>query len=144
MMFEAGLFSLLSKDPGIQAAVGGSPTARSDGTAGVFPMQLPEASPLPALVYSVLPGHSVNSVQGTDRCEMRRVQIDCFAKHYEDVKPVAQAVKDCVLEFRGTLDDGTMMSGALKVSETDAFEEAPFQYRASLDFEFWIVNQATD
>jgi hypothetical protein len=139
-MFEQGLFSLLSNDVGIKAALGGSPFGRTDGAAGVFPMQLPEASTLPAIVYSVLSSYRVTSMQGTNRTEKRRLQVDCYGHHYEDAKLLMQPIKDCLLSFRGPLADGTYMQGAFLIGELDAFEDAPFLYRGVLDFDVWIAN----
>jgi hypothetical protein len=139
-MFEQGLFSFLSGAPAIVAQLGGSPSARADGTVGVFPLQLPESSTLPALVYSVVGRGSVNSTAGTNRAVMKRVQIDCYGRHYGDAKVTQAAVKKAVLALRGALRDGTVVSGVLVNSELDAFEEAPFLYCAVLDFNFFLVD----
>jgi hypothetical protein len=141
-MFEAGLYNLLASNPGIMAQVGGSPFARADGASGVFPVQLPEASVLPACVYTVLHGQSVNSVQGTNRLEFKRLQVDCYGRHYGDAKNMMKVVMDCLLSYRGPLSDGTFMAGALKVAEIDAFEDAPFLYRGVVDFSVHITNPA--
>jgi len=139
-MFEAGLFSLLANDPGVMAQVGGSPFLRQDGTPLVFPVQLPEESTLPAVVYTVVTGTSVTSTQGTNRLEFKRVQLDCYGKNYGAAKILKRAAEACLLSYRGPLSDGTYMQGGLKVSEVDAFEDGPFLYRAVVDFSLHIIN----
>ena len=140
-MFEAGLFSLLTNDPGIRAQVGGSPFARKDDTAGVWPVQAPEGSPLPYLVYSIAGGSNVTSTAGTNALGSKRVQVNCYGRHYEDVKDLKGSVMACLLSFRGSLSDGSVMNGALLVSETDAFAEGPFLFCAVVDFNVWVINR---
>jgi hypothetical protein len=138
-MFEAGLNSLLQSDPGISAQLGGSPFARADNTSGIFPAQMPEASTLPAVVYSVVGEQCVHSVQGTNRLAMKRLEIHCYGRHYADAKNLQEAVLACLLPFRGTLNEGTVVNGILQSGEVDAFEYAPFIYCAILDFNAWII-----
>jgi len=141
-MFEAGLFNLLSSDPGVKAQIGGSPFSRADGTPGVFPVELPKESTLPAVVYTVLTGRPVNSTQGTNRLEFKRVQVDCYGKSYGAAKQTKAAVEACLASYRGLLSDGTRMQGGLKVAEVDAFEDGPFLYCAVVDFSLHIINPA--
>jgi hypothetical protein len=139
-MFEAGFYKLLISDAGIAGLLSGSPAARADQTSGVFPIQLPEASTLPALVYTVIHGQSVTSVQGTDAMETKRVQIECYGRHAEDVAALQSSVKNCLLSYRGSLSDGTVMCGAFKRGELGAFEHAPLLYRGEIDFDVLIIN----
>jgi hypothetical protein len=138
-MFEAGLNTLLRADPGIMAQLGGSPFARVDSRSGIFPEQLPEGASLPALVYGVVGEQRVHSTQGTNRLAMKRVQIDCYGRHYADAKQLQAAVKECLLDFRGTLSEGTIVNGILQVGEMDTFEYAPFLFCAVLDFNCWVI-----
>jgi len=141
-MFEAGFNSLLANSPAIAAELGGSPFARADGASGVFPEQLPEASTLPACVYNVVGYQNVKSNEGTNRLVKKRVQVDCYGRHYGDAKFLQDAIRETVLSFKGTLSDGTLVCQAWLNSELDAFEDAPFLFCAVLDFDVWIINQA--
>lgn len=78
-MFEAGFAALLATNPGVMAQLGGSPWARADGQTGVFPVQVPEEATLPNIVYLVVGRRSVNSLAGTNRLVMKRVQVDARA-----------------------------------------------------------------
>ncbi len=140
-MFEAGFAALLATNPGVMAQLGGSPWARADGQTGVFPVQVPEEATLPNIVYLVVGRRSVNSLAGTNRLVMKRVQVDARGRHYGDAKQLQEAVKDCVLHFRGVLSDGTVMQGALLNSELDAFEDGPFLYCGVLDFNVWTIDE---
>ena len=141
-MFEQGFNSLLATSPGVMAQLGGSPFAREDRQTGVWPVQVPEEAALPNIAFSIVGRQSVNSVQGTSRLVMKRVQVNSRGRHYADAKNLQEAVKRCVLSFRGTLSDGTRVFGALLNSELDAFEDGPFLFCGVLDFDVWTINQS--
>jgi len=142
-MFEAGLYYLLANDPGIQAAVGiqlSPPVPRADATSGIWPALLPEHPILPAIAYQIVAATSVDSCDGTNALEMKRVQIDCHAKTYAGAKALSAAVKDCLLGYLGILNDGSEISGVLPNGEYDRFEDAPAEFAVTLDFSIWVFN----
>lgn len=138
-MFEEGLYSLVSSDPGVRAQLGGSPFARTDSQSGLFAVQLPEEASRPALVYEGIGSQDVTSTQGTNRLGMRRVQFKSHGRSYADSQRLKQAVKDCLLGFIGDLNDGSQITSVVKNLELDAFEAGPFDFVSILDFNIWCV-----
>ena len=90
-MFEQGFNSLLATNPGVMVQLGGFPFAREDAQTGVWPVQVPEEATLPNVAFSVVGRQSVNSVQGTSRLVMKRVQVNSRGRHYADAKNLQDA-----------------------------------------------------
>jgi hypothetical protein len=126
------LSALLSADPTVVALVG----------TRISPDELPEGSPLPAIVYTVVVDVPVNSFTGSaaDRLRNVMVQIDCYARPTQGAGGAykgAQAVADAV--------DAALTAPAQQTSSFSAVREASrnlldneTQYRrVSMDFSVW-------
>lgn len=136
-MLGEGLSALLASTPAIADLLGaGSPPVRPDNTTGIFPAQMPEASPLPVIVYSQIAGeNAANSLDGANALHSARYQFSCYGKNYADSKRLAKALRDTLEGLHATLLEGTEVDNILLNMESDTFEEAPFIYHTPVDFE---------
>jgi hypothetical protein len=135
-MLEEGLNALLAGASTITAIVG-TPATRTDKpkpTTGIFPVQMPEGTPLPALVYSQISGEGNPSYDGANSLHQCRISFGCYGSSYGDSKRLQRAVRQLLEGFHATLSDGTPVDNAVLVLELDAFEDAPFSFNAPIDF----------
>jgi hypothetical protein len=139
-MLEEGLHGFLAAAPSITAIIGTSDT-RSDKASGIFPSQMPEDTPLPAIVYvETGTGEDIMTMDGPSSLHNCRKQFTCYAKNYFDAKRLAREVRIVLENFVGLLPDGTEVQNMWRVGEQDAFSEAPFIYQAPVEFEIWYVD----
>lgn len=119
---EALLVGRLTGDSAVAALVGGR----------VHPDRLPQTTTYPALRYVVVDRVEVLAKPRvtTLRIVRARVQIDCYASTYGQVKALAAAVKAAIYAWNAT-DDGVI--GARVVDESDANDDEETMQRVSLD-----------
>jgi Protein of unknown function (DUF3168) len=132
-MLVEGLYSLLTRSPAVTAIV--APSARSDKTTGVFSGEMPEGTPVPAIVFRQVDGKGLMTMDGPDGRQFVRMQFSCYAKSYLASKQLARAVRQTLEKFTGALDEGTPVDNMETVTESDTFEEVPFLYHTPVDFE---------
>jgi hypothetical protein len=127
-----GLYILLTQSPTITALLG-TTTTRTDKKTGIFPVTLPESTPMPAIVYSDVHGEGVMSMDGPDALQFSRMQFSCYGENYADAKRLAREVRRVLEAFTGVLSEGTIIGNMQRVGEVDAFEEAPFIFQTPVD-----------
>lgn len=134
-MLSEGLYSLITQDPVVGAILGTRKLSdgRKPPTSGVFPMQMPEADPLPAIVYQEIFGEGTMTQDGPDPLQYSRMQFDVYGENYKSSKTLARALRQLLEGTTGQLADGTLLFSAERVSEIDTFEETPFVYRTTID-----------
>jgi len=136
-MLQTGIEALFSQDPAVQVAVG---VPRSDGFSGVFPVQMPQGAPLPALVYTRIAGHEIDTLDGRGELKVSRIQFSAYAAHYGEADAAAIAAKELFVGFRGDLPEGTEIDNVMLVLENDAFDHTLKIYQVSFDVEIWFRN----
>lgn len=134
-MLQEGLYSLLAGSSGVQSLLGTTST-RSDKTTGIFAAYMPEATPMPAIVYTTVAGAGFSTMDGASNLQSARLQFSCYGVSYSAAKELAGAVRSVLEGLKATLSDGTQVDNATRVLESDTFEEAPFIYHTPMDFEF--------
>jgi hypothetical protein len=144
-MLEVGVYTLLANATVLQDQLG-TPQTRVDQTTGIFPGLIQEGSDLPALVYLQIHGDEMQTFDGRGELRSARVQLSSYGSMYGDAKLTAKAVKDTLIGFQGTLDDGTQVDSISLVSEMDSFVKAPATtqetggrslYHTAVDVEVW-------
>jgi hypothetical protein len=137
-MFESDFYGLLSGDETLQALLGNSTSplaTRADGKSGIYPVSLPEAGAVPAaIVWMIISGNSIDTMEGCNATGPRRIQIDVYAAEYEVAKAVAAEVKSLLCGYWGILAGGGYLSSVILNLEQDMFEDVPLLFRAILDF----------
>ena len=135
-MLGQGLYSFLAAAPTITALVG-TPNNRADSTTGIFPLQMPEGTPLPALVIQEIAGTGIVTMDGASGLWTSRVQFDSYGKTLADAATLAKATRLLLEGMNATLPDGTEVDVASVLHRQDDFEFAPFIFRALLELDFW-------
>lgn len=133
-MLSDGLYSLIVADPTVAGILATrSLTPGAPETSGVFPVQMPEADPLPAIVYTQIHGDGVMSMDGPDPLKFARFQFSCYGATYRESKILARALLNLLENFTGALSDGTGIGNMERVGEMDAFHEAPYVFVTHVD-----------
>jgi hypothetical protein len=133
-MLSDGIASLLAGQGAITALVG-TEQSRSDETTGIFFVQMPESSPVPAIVFSEIDGSPVaDSHDGADPLHEARVGFTCHAKTGRQAKLLQVTLRRFLEGYQGLLADGTQVASVTLASESDAFSYAPFLFQAPIDF----------
>lgn len=131
-MITSGLFDLMKSDAGVLAIL-----ATISGKPCIWPVKLPEASPVPAIAYTQISGDGVYSLDGANVLKTGRFQISCYAQGFTDAKKLARAAQKALVGYHGTLDDGTEVDSIRLLLELDGWEEAPQSYHCPFDVEVW-------
>ncbi len=93
MSIEAALYSKLTGDAGVAALVGSR----------VYPMHMPQAGTLPALVYERITTVRSYAHDGQQSPTLVRMQVDSIAGTLAAAEPCAAAVLACLSGFVGTV-----------------------------------------
>lgn len=100
----------------------------------LYPVLLPDDSPLPASTYqriSTTALYTLNDRVNVTKC---RMQFDTWAKTYLDAKNLMKAINDVLDSYSGTLSDGTHIFGIQLYSCSDRFESAAHIYGVTADY----------
>lgn len=128
MILEQGLFAFLSADTAISAIVADR----------IFPlMQRGDAQP--SLVYSRVAAQRTQRLCNTTDPALRGAfQIDSYAKTYEEVKELADIVRQTLVDFAGDMG-GTHVSTVILDTEIDMLDPEPGLYRVLQTYFIWFV-----
>jgi hypothetical protein len=125
MAFEYGLFELLSTAASLVALQG----------ARVFPVILPEGTPLPATTYHVV-GGGQTPIFGTSGMQRRRVQLDFRGNGYPAANDLRNATIAVLNGFSGPLPNGFLIAECWLIQPIDYFDNDARQFRCSAEFYF--------
>ena len=81
--FESVLLRMLQEDAGLSALVGSK----------VFPLFIPSGNYLPCVTFQRLGGRPANTLSGASGLEEIDLQIDVWARDYDEAKAIAKAVR---------------------------------------------------
>ncbi len=116
-MIEQTLYSLLSAAPAVTSLTGQR----------IYPLQRPQGDTLPALVYQRVATTPVTSLSGDTGIDAVRLQIDCLAATYVQVKALADASRAAIV---GGLRAITEM-------QLDLYDDETRTFRVTMDFRVW-------
>ncbi len=136
MAFEQGLYQLLTEDPYVGAIVGKN----------VFCSQLPKGAAFPAIVFHTIATMPISDLDMTAGLEPRRVQVDCIsAVDQFGARALARAVKNLLVDYQGTLPDGTVVSATILNDDPDLPYEVGalgYAFGVGVDIEMWVSETA--
>jgi hypothetical protein len=115
MSLETKIYTLLS---GVVAVVG----------TRIYPLVAPQEAELPLIVYTRISSGREYSMDGYSNLENPRMQIDCFAGTYAEVKTLSEAV---VSAMRAATTFSVASDNPIEFYEDDE------TYRISTDFSIW-------
>lgn len=118
--FEQQLRAALVGHAGVTALVG----------ARVYPLLIPEGTPLPCVTYQRVSGTPENTLEGHSGLEEVMVQVDCWSATYGGAKALAKQVRAAMAAapFGSYLDQ-----------DRDLYDGEPNNtiYRVSCDYRCW-------
>lgn len=142
-MFVDSLQDYLANNPGVKAALG-APSARADGTTGIFPMVALGQPDSPYIVYSQVSGapQTIN-FQGTDNLQNARWRFSCHGSTYKQAKVLGKIVCQAMFSLLGTMAAGNaVVQGSWKRSDVDTAEPVAHGtlFTNHVDFEILYVD----
>lgn len=121
MTIEAAIRQYLLANPNIMALIAGR----------LYPMVLPQPPTLPAVTYSRVSRSAVRDLTGVAYW-ISRFQFSCWAKKYGDAKAVAQAVRQALEDYVGTMGQFRII-GSASVNEIDLSQPDTGLYHVPVD-----------
>lgn len=104
----------------------------------VYPVRLPQASPMPAIVVTTISNIPVYSDDGESGLSSGRVQVDCWGDTYSSAKTVARAVKASLSAYQGGIFQNVLLDAERDLSESGS-NSSEYRFRTSLDFIVWFA-----
>ena len=89
----------------------------------VYPVKIPEDVKLPAISYMVVAGSKKQNLDTSYFGEVKRFQVDVWAKSYKDVKDISEDIFELLNEIK-----------AQDVVMQDLYEDEVDVYRVMIDF----------
>lgn len=123
---EEDLRTFLVADPAITALVVGR----------IYPLKLPQDPTLPAIAYMRVSGFRGRVQDGPAGYARPTFQIDCWADSYLEAKNVADAVRQRLQAYKGTMGT-TEVQSVRFLGDRDDFERDVENFRILMDFEIW-------
>lgn len=122
-MIEAGLFTLLSQDPGVSAVVGNR----------IYPMLLPTGSARPAITWQIVAGQTK---PGLDTRGIHRwmFQFDCWGDAYLDAAQARDALIKALDLRNAQLSDGTYLQAAVFIQPLSFYSDENELFRLGAEF----------
>ena len=139
-MLRDSLYSRLSDDAGVSAIVSNR----------IYPVVIPqqsydEATKQPCLVYSIDTDARGITFEGTDSLVRCRLTIDCYATNPDTPHTLAEAVRDCLVDFEGTVAASTSPISSVRIKrifmdgEVEQHDEEPGLYHVMQRYLVWYV-----
>lgn len=111
----------------------------------LFPVELPQKPPSPAVVYNLITVHRRYTMKGADGATPFRVQIDAFADKVGDLNSLGLAILADLSGFKGSIpvSPPVIVQGIFADNESDSAETAletsgSRTKRKTFDFMVWI------
>jgi hypothetical protein len=116
-MIETQVYSILSSSTALKAICGSR----------IYPLVLPNESPMPAISYSFVGGSS-KSTQDTQGNQKYRLEVNCWGKKYLD----SVTLRNAVITLLGSYSqDGIFIS---YLQPIDFYEDDLLEYRCLAEF----------
>ena len=120
--FEIVLLRTLREDAGLSALVGNK----------VFALVIPQGTKLPCITFQPLGGRPANTLSGASGLEEIYLQIDVWARDYDEAKAIAKAVRSAMPP------SGPRFSAHL-IEDQDLYEDGTNYFRVSMEFKVWFL-----
>ena len=125
-MLEVGLVALLNSSQAVKVLNNGR----------IYPLLIPANSVLPCITYQLISTIPEYCCDGPTGFTKSRIQIDTWANDYLDSKNLADAVRQTLDGYTGTLSDGTRVFSIMRDNATDLNDEDSRLMRVQTD---WLV-----
>lgn len=121
-------------ESGLQSLITASSRFASLASTRLYPVLLPEDSPLPAATYQRISTKALYTLDARVNVTQVRIQFDTWASTYADAKNLMAAINTAIDNYSGDLPDGTHIFGVQLYSCTDLYEQAARIYRVTADY----------
>ena len=120
--FEIVLLRTLREDAGLSALVGSK----------VFALVIPQGTKLPCITFQRIGGMPANTLSGHSGLEEIDLQIDVWARDYDEAKAVAKAV-------RAAMPPSGPQFSAHLIEDQDLYEDGTNYFRVSMEYKVWFL-----
>ena len=120
--FEIVLLRTLREDAGLSALVGNK----------VFALVIPQGTKLPCITFQRLGGGPANTLSGASGLEEIDLQIDVWARDYDEAKAIAKAV-------RFAMPPSGQRFSAHLIEDQDLYEDGTNYFRVNMEFKVWFL-----
>ena len=120
--FEIVLLRTLREDAGLSALVGNK----------VFALVIPQGTKLPCITFQRIGGMPANTLSGHSGLEEIDLQIDVWARDYDEAKAIAKAV-------RAAMSPSGPQFCAHLIEDQDLYEDGTNYFRVSMEFKVWFL-----
>jgi hypothetical protein len=125
-MIEDAIYSRLSQDATLIGLISGR----------VYPVIAPQGVASPYLVYLKVVEIATGTLCAQDPMVRDLFQFDSYAKTFKQSTLIAKAMRDSLIDFRGTVDDTYIASIRLD-TEMHVLEPEPGLFRVSTSLFIW-------
>lgn len=120
--FEIVLLRTLREDAGLSALVGSK----------VFALVIPQGTKLPCITFQRIGGMPANTLSGASGLEEIDLQIDVWARDYDEAKAIAKAV-------RAAMPPSGPRFSAHLIEDQDLYEDGTNYFRVNMEFKVWFL-----
>mgnify|MGYP000525191989 FL=1 len=120
--FEIVLLRTLREDAGLSALVGNK----------VFALVIPQGTKLPCITFQRIGGMPANTLSGHSGLEEIALQIDVWARDYDEAKAIAKAV-------RAAMPPSGPRFSAHLIEDQDLYEDGTNYFRVNMEFKVWFL-----
>ena len=120
--FEIVLLRTLREDAGLSALVGNK----------VFALVIPQGTKLPCITFQRIGGVPANTLSRHSGLEEIDLQIDVWARDYDEAKAIAKAVRSAMPP------SGPRFSAHL-IEDQDLYEDGTNYFRVNMEFKVWFL-----
>ena len=120
--FEIVLLRTLREDAGLSALVGNK----------VFALVIPQGTKLPCITFQRIGGMPANTLSGHSGLEEIDLQIDVWARDYDEAKAIAKAV-------RAAMPPSGPRFSAHLIEDQDLYEDGTNYFRVNIEFKVWFL-----
>ena len=120
--FEIVLLRTLREDAGLSALVGNK----------VFALVIPQGTKLPCITFQRIGGRPANTLSGHSGLEEIDLQIDVWARDYDQAKAIAKAV-------RAAMPPSGPRFSAHLIEDQDLYEDGTNYFRVNMEFKVWFL-----
>ncbi len=120
--FEIVLLRTLREDAGLSALVGNK----------VFALVIPQGTKLPCITFQRIGGMPANTLSGHSGLEEIDLQIDVWARDYDEAKAIAKAV-------RAAMPPSGPRFSAHLIEDQDLYEDGTNYFRVNMEFKVWFL-----
>jgi hypothetical protein len=129
-MLKKGIKDLLLAAPDVSALVGKR----------VHVDRVPDRTAMPSVIIKGVASEYSSGLKGTNRTQMRRLQVDCWATTPREADKLAEAVHDAMDSYKGVLSESTSVLSCLPSGgDVDLTDEELKLAGIAVDMNVWFT-----